>query len=349
MDIFNISNGIKIFGKNLMVRYQKFRNIKKPFIIAELGNNHEGKYSIAKKMIDLAAEAGVDAVKFQTFKTDKFINKKEKKRYNLLKKFELKYAEFKKLATYAKKKNLFFISTPFDLESASFLNRIVDCFKISSGDNNFFELIEKVLSYNKPVIISLGLLSVSEIIKLERFIKTKKNKKIYFLHCITSYPAEDNEINLRTIEFLKKKTKFKVGYSDHSLGPNASILALTLGAEIIEKHFTISKKFSNFRDHALSSNLEEMKIIVSFAKQMRILRGNLKKKISYNEKKIYSSARRSIYLNKDLKKNTIVKKNDLICLRPFKGSNPNDKIKIIGKKLKHSIKKWNVIKASSVN
>ena len=115
-----------------MLSYQKFKKKKRPLIIAEIGNNHEGNFSVAKKLIDLAAEAGVDAVKFQTFKTKKFITDKEKKRFNKFQKFELKYSDFEKLSIYAKKKKLLFISTPFDIESAIFLNKIVDCFKISS-------------------------------------------------------------------------------------------------------------------------------------------------------------------------------------------------------------------------
>ncbi len=331
-----------------MLSNQKFKKKKRPLIIAEIGNNHEGNFSVAKKLIDQAAEAGVDAVKFQTFKTKKFVTDKEKKRFNKLQKFELRYSDFEKLSIYAKKKKLLFISTPFDLESAAFLNKIVDCFKISSGDNNFFELIQKVLSFNKPVIISLGLLSFSEIIKLEKFVKKQNNKDVYFLHCITSYPAEDNEIDLKTIELLKKRIKFKIGYSDHSLGPDAAILAATLGAEIIEKHFTISKKFSNFRDHMLSADLNEMKIIVKFIKRMNILKGKNKTKSTKNEKKIYESARRSVYVNKDLKKNYTIRHNDLICLRPFKGSNPIDKNNLIGRKLKINLKKGSVVKINNV-
>ena len=154
---------------------------------------------------------------------------------------------------------------------------------------------------------------------------------MFTLHCITSYPAEDTEIDLKTIELLKKKIKFKIGYSDHSLGPDAAILAATLGAEIIEKHFTISKKFSSFRDHVLSADLNEMKIIVKFIKRMNKLKGKNKTELTKNEKKIYKSARRSIYVNKDLKKNYTIKHNDLICLRPFKGSNPIDKNNLIGR------------------
>lgn len=348
MDIYNISNGIKIFGKSLMLNYRKFKKIKRPLIIAEIGNNHEGKFSVAKKLIDLAAEAGVDAVKFQTFRTKKFVIDKEKKRFNKFQKFELRYLDFEKLSIYAKKKKLLFISTPFDLESAVFLNKIVDCFKISSGDNNFFELIQKVLSFNKPVIISLGLLTFSEIVKLEKFVKKQKNKNVYFLHCITSYPAEDTEIDLKTIEYLKKRIKLKIGYSDHSLGPDAAILAATLGAEIIEKHFTISKNFSSFRDHKLSADLNEMKIIVKFIKRMNKLKGKNKNKLTKNEKKNYESARRSIYANKNLKKNYIIRHDDLVCLRPFKGSNPIDKINLIGRKLKMNLKKGSVVKINNV-
>ena len=179
---------------------------KKTHIIAEIGNNHEGKYKVAKKLITAAAKAGVDAVKFQTFRTEAYINSTDKIRFNRLKKFQLSEEEFTRLAKFTKKNKLKFISTPFDIKSAVFLNKIVDCFKISSGDNNYFQLIEKVLSFRKPTIISTGLLSFKEIKKL--IILIKKNKfplsKLSLLHCVSAYPVEYKEANLRSIKFLKK-------------------------------------------------------------------------------------------------------------------------------------------------
>ena len=166
---------------------KNFENLKKTFIIAEIGNNHEGNYKNALKLIDKAKKSGVDAVKFQTFETKNFLNKSEKKRFDILKSFELKKDNFKKLSIYARKKGLKFISTPLDIYSAKYLSSIVDIFKISSGDNNYFQLIEKVLSFKKPIIISTGLLDYSGIVDLLKLIKKKKlsnEKSIFFTLCV---------------------------------------------------------------------------------------------------------------------------------------------------------------------
>ena len=157
------------------MNFKDLNETNKTFIIAEIGNNHEGNFNNAVKLINAAKSANVDAVKFQTYKTENFINENEKKRFKKLKKFELSYNEFTKLSTIAKKKNLNFISTPLDSQSAHFLNNIVDIFKISSGDNNYYDLIKQVFSYKKPTIISTGL---SEINDLKKLILIAKKKKI---------------------------------------------------------------------------------------------------------------------------------------------------------------------------
>ena len=162
-------------------------NLKKTFIIAEIGNNHEGSFNVACKLIKEAKKAGVDAVKFQTFETKNYVNQNDVKRFKRLKDFELTKEEFYKLSLVAKNNNLKFISTPFDINSAIFLNKIVDCFKISSGDNNYYQLIEQVLKFKKNTIISTGLLNFKETINLYKFIKKSKfnNSKIAFLYCVS--------------------------------------------------------------------------------------------------------------------------------------------------------------------
>jgi len=318
----------------------------KTFIIAEIGNNHEGSYKIAKKLILLAAKANVDAVKFQTFKTEDYINSKDQKRFERLKKFQLKEQEFIKLAQYAKKKKLKFISTPFDIRSAIFLNRIVDCFKISSGDNNYFQLIKKVLSFKKHTIISTGLLSFNEIKKLVAFIK--KNKfplsKLSLLHCVSAYPVKDDEANLNSISFLKKKLKISIGYSDHTIGIEASMTATCLGAEIIEKHFTIDNNFSDFRDHKLSSDPEEMKKIVNLVRKTEKILGKFDKNISKTEKVNKKSNRRSIFAKVDIKKNERITYEKIKIVRPEEGLEPSMLSKIIGKKVLKKINKDEPIK-----
>jgi sialic acid synthase SpsE len=182
-------------------------NLKKTFIIAEIGNNHEGSFNVACKLIKEAKKAGVDAVKFQTYRTEDFIHIKEIKRFRKLKKFELTKEEFYKLSFLAKNNNLKFISTPFDINSAVFLNKIVDCFKVASGDNNYYQLIETILKFNKATLISTGLLNFKEVLNLYKFIKNKKfnTSKLAFLHCVSSYPVPNYEANLLSIKFLKKK------------------------------------------------------------------------------------------------------------------------------------------------
>jgi len=317
----------------------------KSFIVAEIGNNHEGSFSVAKKLILEANKAGVNAVKFQTFITENFVNDKDKKRFKRLKKFELSKKNFIDLAKLAKKKELKFISTPLDNKSAIFLNSIVDYFKISSGDNNYFQLIKKVLSFNKPTFISTGLLNLNEINKLVKFIK--KNKfpinKLTLLHCVSDYPVNDNEANLQSIKFLKKKLKVKIGYSDHTLGIVASIVASAYGAEVIEKHFTLDKKYSNFRDHNLSSDPKEMKELVTSIRRLNLMKGKYKKEISLSEKKNIKLMRRSIYASKNIKKNEKINMESLKIVRPEFGLKPSNLNKIIGIRAKKKIKKSDLI------
>ena len=218
---------------------------KKVFIIAEIGNNHEGNFELAKKMINAAAATGVDAVKFQTFIPEKYISNVDQLRITKLRKFKLSYDQFNKLSLLAKKGINIFFSTPFDIESAKFLNTVQPIFKISSGDNNFYSLIETVLRFKKPLIISTGASNISDIEKLYK--KISKNFKLKnnlsFLHCVSSYPVPNNETNLASISYLKKKfPKAVIGYSDHTLGIDAAAFSVIAGARIVEKHFYSRQK-----------------------------------------------------------------------------------------------------------
>jgi N,N'-diacetyllegionaminate synthase len=311
-------------------------NLKKTFIIAEIGNNHEGSFNVACKLIKEAKKAGVDAVKFQTFETKNYVNQNDFERFKRLKKFELTKEEFYNLSLLAKNNNLKFISTPFDINSAIFLSKIVDCFKISSGDNNYYQLIEQVLKFKKNTIISTGLLNFKQTINLYKFIKKLKfnNSKMAFLHCVSSYPAEDKEANLLSISFLKKKFPFTIGYSDHTLGIHAAIVAFVLGAKIIEKHFTLDNHYSKFRDHQLSLNPVDMKHLVDCIRSVENMMGKEQKIIQPSEKKNLSSMRRSLYLSKNINKNSKVKAKDVSIVRPFISLEPFDLNKVVGKTTK---------------
>ena len=332
-----ISN--KFFGKN---------NI---FVVAEIGNNHEGNYKNAIKLIDKASEAKVDAVKFQSYIIEGYLsNSIEKKRIELLKKFQLSFNEFKKLSVYAKKKGLIFFSTPLDLKSCDYLNKIQPIFKIASGDNNHDILIKKIIKFKKPTIISTGMLDYNEVLKLYNFIKKLRiNSKLGILHCVSNYPAQPEELNLNSITFLKKKfPSCYVGYSDHSIGIQACIVAASMGARIIEKHFTLSHNFSKFRDHKLSADPKEMSLLVKRVREIQIMNGKFQKKITKNEKKNKIQIRRSIAANQILKIGDTITESHLIMLRPGIGYEYKERKLIIGKKVVKVIKKNEIINRNSI-
>lgn len=315
--------------------------LKKTFIIAEIGNNHEGSFNVACKLIKEAKKAGVDAVKFQTFKTEYFVNISDKERFNKLKKFELSYEDFEKLSILSKKNGLKFISTPLDIPSAIFLNKIVNCFKIASGDNNYYNLVRTVLDFNKPTFISTGLLDFKQIKNLLNFIiKIKFNlSKLSFLHCVSDYPVKFKEANLLSVKFLSKRLPLTIGYSDHTIGKEASLIAVSLGAKIIEKHFTLSNNFSKFRDHKISLNPTDMSQLVTSIRKTELMLGKEEKKIQKSELKNLNLIRRSIYSAGNLDKNSIIKENMIKVLRPGNIYEPNDFKKILNKKINKKIKK----------
>ncbi len=311
---------------------------KDVLVVAEIGNNHEGNYALAEEMIGLAANAGVGAVKFQTFKTEHYISKKDFERFKRLKSFELTSDEYAKLYKVAKNENVIFLSTPFDLESASFLNDYVAAYKISSSDNNFYPLIEKIAKLNKPILLSTGLSDLKQIEYTKAFIEKIWNEMnilqdISILHCVTSYPVKKNEANLSAISTLKNHFNCTIGYSDHVLGIEASILAVALGARIIEKHFTINKHHSDFRDHLLSSDPEEMRILVERIKETTELLGSGKKILQESEIKIVKSLRRSIVASREIKKGFIIGKDDITWIRSETGFPAGKECEVLGRKL----------------
>ena len=237
----------------------------KTFIIAEIGNNHEGNFQLAKKMILEAWKCGVSAVKLQYIEPKFFFgDEKQIKKY---KKFQFSEKQINQLIKFSIKKKILLFWTFFDFKNFDKFKSRMIAFKISSTDNNFSYFIQKVIKERKQTFISLGLYNNKQIDNLVKFL-IKLDVKCYeyvsLLHCSSSYPLKNSEANLSQIIYLKKKyPKFKIGYSDHTVGTVASTTAISLGAEIIEKHFTINKKQSKFRDHSLSADITDMKEIVS--------------------------------------------------------------------------------------
>ena len=311
-------------------------------IIAEIGNNHEGNFGVAQKMVEEAAICGVDAVKFQTFKTEHYVNQLDSDRFERLKSFELAFSEFEELSDLAHSHGLMFISTPFDLASANFLNNIVDSYKIASGDNTFYPLIKEVALTGKPMIVSTGISDTGQIEKTVEFVKqTWRHNNVIgqlaLLHCVSSYPVPNDQANLRSIQVLSEFFEGPVGYSDHTLGIDAVVLATALGAQIVEKHFTLDRNFSDFRDHQLSADPMEMKNLVRQIRKTTSMLGVNQKRIEKCENDLVAAVRRSIVAGKDMSMGHRISMSDLTWLRPAGGLAPGKEEALIGKVLKRRV------------
>ena len=288
--------------------------MKNTFIIAEAGVNHNGKIHIAKKLIDAAKNCGVDAIKFQTYiarnlssrkaLTAQYQSKNKIKQLNLLKKLSLTFDENLILQKYCKKKKIYFLSSAFDIDSLKFLlNLNLKYYKVPSGQIDDLPYLKLLAKKNKKVIISTGMANVKEISKVIEIFKINgtKNKNLSLLHCTSAYPTPEKETNLKTILYLKKKYKIKVGFSDHTIGIDASVASVAMGAEIIEKHFTLNNKMKG-PDHKASLEPNELKKMVEKIRVIEKMLGREKKIITPNEKKNIQYVRKSIVAKKILKK-----------------------------------------------
>lgn len=316
-------------------------------VVAEIGNNHEGSYTQAEEMIGLAARAGVGAVKFQTIVPDKLVSPTQTARVQQLQKFQLSYAQFEKLSQVARQEGVLFLSTPFDLESARFLEPLVPAYKIASGDNNFFPLIEVVARTGKPIILSAGLTDLTQITQTKDFITSiwqemGAEQQLALLHCVVSYPTPAAEANLLAIRELQK-LGVTVGYSDHTLGIEAAVLSVALGARIIEKHFTIDKNHSDFRDHQLSADPQEMAQLVQRVRETLTLLGDGQKQIQPCEQAIGDKARRSIVASRDLAQGDILTSADLTWVRPGEGLSPGREGELVGRWLNRPVQRGEMI------
>jgi|TARA_Y100000310_G_scaffold323928_1_gene385065 N-acetylneuraminate synthase/N,N'-diacetyllegionaminate synthase len=326
---------------------------KEILIVAEIGNNHEGSYDLAEEMVGLAAGSGVDAVKFQTIVPEKLVSYLETDRVDQLKKFQLTYEQFEKLADVAINENVMFLSTPFDIESTLFLNDLVPAFKIASGDNNFFPLIEVIARTGKPIIMSTGLMKIEEIKKSVDFIRgiwdeNSLEQELALLHCVSVYPTPPEKANLLAIKELNSIVS-TIGYSDHTLGIEAAVLSVALGARIIEKHFTLDKNHSDFRDHSISADAEEMRELVYKVRCATQYLGNSNKVIMDDEKRVMKQSRRSIVAARDLIVGEKINMEDLEWVRPKSGLSPGDEGKLLGKSISRQIRKGETISFKDVN
>lgn len=309
-------------------------------VVAEIGNNHEGDVARARELVQAAATTGVHAVKFQTFRTERYVSPSEGRRMEQLKGYELSFDDFGELAELAHSLGLLFLSTPLDFDSADFLAGIVDGYKIASGDNDFYPLIERVSDTDRPLVISTG---VSDVARIERAIAAVEGVRgaatrdsVALLHCVSSYPATAEELNLLAIPYLAERFPVAVGYSDHATGTTAALAAVALGARIVEKHFTLEalEAESDFRDHALSAKPDEMRGLVEQIAAIETMRGRAAKEVGAHEAANAEAIRRSIAAGADLEAGRRLEASDLTWVRPGTGLRPGQESELVGRALR---------------
>ena len=296
--------------------------MQKTKIIAEIGNNHNGNFKKALVGIINSKKAGADFVKFQFITPEKLVTKKlkslikSKEKYQIqrLKKICLPLDQIKKLFLFSRKIKIGFGVSVFDTESIKKLEKYTDFFKVASSDINFYPMLKELSKSKKKVIISSGMSNIDEILFLKKIFK---KKKITVLHCISSYPTKDYDLNLLSLKFLKDKTDFEIGYSDHSKGILSCEMAATLGASVIEKHILIKKSDKKVGDFPVSISPDKFKLMVSNIRKIEKILGKYEKKCFKVEEKNRKKIRRSIYSTKKILKNQKIDKNNTICLRPF--------------------------------
>lgn len=318
----------------------------KTIIIAEAGVNHNGDIALAKRLIDVASEAGVDYVKFQTFKADKLVSSHAKKasyqiqntqsddsQHKMLLELELSPADHLVLIDYCKSKNIQFFSTAFDLESLIFLSELgLVLFKIPSGEITNLPYLKKVAELAKEVILSTGMSDMNEIKDAVEVLVSNgiKRENITILHCNTQYPTPMEDVNLLAMLQIKDQIGVNIGYSDHTLGIEVPIAAVALGAKVIEKHFTLDRSFPG-PDHAASLEPDELKAMVQSIRNIENALGDGQKRVSNSESQNKAIARKSIHLGISKKKGEIINEIDLEMLRPGDGLSPMLMDQVIGK------------------
>ncbi|WP_417857479.1 MULTISPECIES: N-acetylneuraminate synthase [Flavobacteriaceae] len=338
----------------------------KVIIIAEAGVNHNGDIEQAKRLIDVAAIAKVDYVKFQTFTAEKIVSPNAKKadyqsknteekdnsQFEMLKKLELSNQDHIELINYCKSKKINFFSTAFDIDGIDYLDSLgFDIFKIPSGEITNYPYLKRIAQKNKPVILSTGMSNMKEVEDAINVLIKFGGKKlnITVLHCNTEYPTPMNDVNLKAMLTIRNQLGVKIGYSDHTLGIEVPIAAVALGAVVIEKHFTLDRGLPG-PDHRASLEPEELINMVSAIRNIeKAISGNGEKKPSKSETKNLEIARKSIHLNRKLKKGCVISEDDIISLRPASGISPMKWNEVIGKVLLEDKNEYDKLKWSDLS
>ena len=317
--------------------------MNKVFIIAEAGVNHNGDISLAKQLVDVAVSAGADAVKFQTFKAEKLVCKNAEKaayqkettnqaesQLEMLKKLELSEEMHDQLIDYCKKKGILFLSTPFDVDSVDYLIELgIEIIKIPSGEITNYPYLRKIAQTGKKVILSTGMSSLKEVRVAVEVLKEYGNKDIAVLHCNTEYPTPFTDVNLKAMLTMRDELGVKVGYSDHTMGIEIPIAAVAMGAQIIEKHFTLDKTMDG-PDHKASLEPHELKAMINAIRNVENALGTGVKEPSESEQRNIGIVRKSIVAKYAIKKGEVFSEENLVTKRPGTGVSPMKWNEIIG-------------------
>lgn len=321
--------------------------MQRVLIIAEAGVNHNGSIDIAKQLVDKAVEAGVDMIKFQTFKAEKLVSKSAKQaeyqkknigakaddsQLNMLKKLELSEQDHQTLIDYCNKKGIRFFSTAFDMESIDYLHSLdLGLWKIPSGEITNYPYIKKIALYHEPVILSTGMCELDDVsAAMCVLIKNGvQRNQITILHCNTEYPTPFEDVNLKAMLELKEEFQTKVGYSDHTKGIEVPIAAVALGASVIEKHFTLDRNMEG-PDHKASLEPDELEAMVSAIRHIELALGSGKKTVSESERKNIAIARKSIVAACPIQKGELLTEQNLTVKRPGNGISPMKWDEVVG-------------------
>ncbi|EGB5535750.1 N-acetylneuraminate synthase [Campylobacter upsaliensis] len=330
--------------------------MKKVLIIAEAGVNHNGDINLAKKLIEQAAKAGADVVKFQTFKANSCVSvsakkakyqlettAKEESQLEMIKKLELSYESHFELMKHCKKHGIAFLSTPFDLESVEFLRGLdLPYFKIPSGEITNFPYLKAVAKCKKKVLLSTGMANLGEIEAALTILRKNGTRNITLLHCNTEYPTPFEDVNLNALKTLKEAFKLEVGYSDHTEGIVASLGAVALGAVVIEKHFTLDKTMEG-PDHRASLEFEELRALCKGIRELEKALGSGIKKASKSEAKNKIIARKSLVAKREIQKGEKFSIENLTTKRPGSGISAMRYEEYLGKRALKTYKKDELI------
>jgi N,N'-diacetyllegionaminate synthase len=319
--------------------------LKKTLIIAEAGVNHNGSVEIAKKMIDTAKSCGADIVKFQTGRVDAVVSKSapmaeyqkentgtDSSQADMLKKLLLPFEAFDELAAYCRKVGIYFLSTPFDLYSVDYLDKLgCDMWKIPSGEITNLPYLVRIASTHKPVIMSTGMSTMQEVSEAVKLLKEKGVGEITLLHCTTQYPTAYEDVNLKAMLTLREQFDCKVGYSDHTPGIEIPVAAVAMGASVIEKHFTLDRNMEG-PDHKASLEPDELKNMILSIRNVEKALGTGVKEPASSEIGNKTVARKSIIAARDIKKGEAFSEENLTTKRPGSGISPMKWYEVIGRK-----------------